>query len=802
MSQQNLLSNNFEILLSQSSIDSSETLKSNNSSLIENKLKKLCKNPQNINKHDEIGVTPLYNSIIYGDIYTTSKLISKGANPNLQSLNGETPLYKAVDLEKTDQVFLLLENDANPNIQQKDGMTPLHMAVIRQNLMIIECLLKNKSDPNIKDFINEQTALHYALNCSNCDSKILVLLVQYKASLDLKDKFGKTPIDYVKNNEIKNIIEKIIVEHKKNIFIEDQLKTLDNNNISKNDNNKYNNSKKTCDNEISEMFLNSSNNSIKNIDIIKKDLFKTKYNFDQMKNSSDKENQPPNSLSNNSTVDHNKNSKNILIREYFKTSLDESSSSILDNKNNSLKTNILKNKKKNRRTKSTLSELIKINKSNYFSKKDVIKKNNTKISNITSQEMSENISKKIIGNLQLNTTTSNKTFSQIIRHKKTKSYNYSKLFKNGLNFFNMKYSDKNTYNNKVSSKLINLIATIEKNNEESSYSDENKKTPNDKKLIKTNEFNDNKEENENMKKTLKTNNFKKFDISKIPKRNNQTNKRLTTKSLRNSSYNSNTLQSFNFIENDSLSKILDRSDNNILMSQSNGSIIDSNGLHSIYYFLKEIDLEFYYDLFVSKKIYSINIIESNIKNSHYTITKQNFEHLGIKIPGHIYRIIIQIEIKSKKIKKEIRNFVFENNKIKNEKNEVGINNSVYYCCDCCKDLKKSNIISENKIYNLDNWLKKINLLKYKQKFVDNGFDCFEYFILQMFSSIPIDETILKEDLDIYSPNDIDIILLQLNKDVKYILSKLNRNKGENFGNKQYMFISSNENTNENKCVIV
>ena len=41
----------------------------------------------------------------------------------------------------------------------------------------------------------------------------------------------------------------------------------------------------------------------------------------------------------------------------------------------------------------------------------------------------------------------------------------------------------------------------------------------------------------------------------------------------------------------------------------------------------------------------------------------------------------------------------------------------------------------------------------------------------MFSSIPIDENILKDELEITSINDRDFILLQINKDIKYIFQK-------------------------------
>ena len=63
------------------------------------------------------------------------------------------------------------------------------------------------------------------------------------------------------------------------------------------------------------------------------------------------------------------------------------------------------------------------------------------------------------------------------------------------------------------------------------------------------------------------------------------------------------------------------------------------------------------------------------------------------------------------------------------------------------------------------------MIKYKQNFIDNGFDLFEFFILQMFSSLPIDDYILKDELKIENEKDRDIILLRLNKEIKYIMLK-------------------------------
>ena len=75
------------------------------------------------------------------------------------------------------------------------------------------------------------------------------------------------------------------------------------------------------------------------------------------------------------------------------------------------------------------------------------------------------------------------------------------------------------------------------------------------------------------------------------------------------------------------------------------------------------------------------------------------------------------------------------------------------------------------IYNLDNWLKRSNLTHLKENFISNGFDRIEYFIIQMFSSYPINDNILKNELNIKNEKDRDIILYNLNREIK--LQKLN-----------------------------
>jgi hypothetical protein len=104
--------------------------------------------------------------------------------------------------------------------------------------------------------------------------------------------------------------------------------------------------------------------------------------------------------------------------------------------------------------------------------------------------------------------------------------------------------------------------------------------------------------------------------------------------------------------------------------------------------------------------------------------------------------------------------------------------------------------------------------KYKDNFIENGFDLFEYFILQMFSTYPIDDYIIKEELNIEDDKDRDIILLRLNKDVKYIMQKtdgiLGYNNSYEIGeqknfddNNVYEFDTSQDQDEKNtECIII
>ena len=261
--------------------------------------------------------------------------------------------------------------------------------------------------------------------------------------------------------------------------------------------------------------------------------------------------------------------------------------------------------------------------------------------------------------------------------------------------------------------------------------------------------------------------------------------RNNTSTLNDDSLMNTYLWKFKTIEDDNVFKKINGNNTTITTC----SFIDltsrnQNGIYPIYDWLKEINLAFYYNLFIEKKIYNLDKVISNLKNGVFNITKNDIIKIGITTPGHIYRIITKMEIDSEKINKQISNFLLGKKNSGGEGEMNILKNSIIYCCGCCSINNQSKYYSNNdaKRYQLELWLERIKMNKYKDNFIKNGFDMLEYFILQMFSSIPIDENILKEDLKINNINDRDLILLQINKDIKYITQKTNKSRNNNSWN--------------------
>ena len=857
-----------------------------------------CKDISKINYRDECGWTPLYRTIVSGIVNATELLLNNGADPNIQCSMGETPLYQAVEMEKVPHVNLLLKKGANPNLSQIDGLSPLHSAINKQNILIIKELLKFGADPNNKSKLYEQTPLHLAIK-NNVDPMILLILVQYNGSLFIKDKFGKTPLDYVSSEEMRKVIEKLKLENeeettdktlKKFSTPTKEMKWSDSKMLSdsiEKDNFKenkiifkgnvilkepgrnfyhqiYNRTRSgTIGNEnainnirkqlfenkynkkiINESFSTSKNKKVKNLkntipetakyDHINKELFnKIKHNLSQKYLTINKKDKikpsnkkiPYNNYYSSSKREQNKYSSMSLDEKLINKENRTVNIPFLFKSKNVKYSNQLQNKINyiyDKETKSTgiysdYSSSInesKVQKEilDYNTITDVKKftliprdsRNNKKSSNYLSQKKSNtqianSMDNKSINYYQTIDSLSQNLSSVQINECKNKVYKLYKKPKISMNELSI--------DRKISGYTFNIINNNTVNNK--NYFNSSYRSP---KALNSSANNLNLLSNDKKKGPLKLKKFKlqkkvfnvknfsiPFDKKKIPYNNRNSKDSNNT----NTNTNGNTYNTINSSNNDSfyesnLSQCIHTKKSNTSLSIYDSIVIEAEK-YPIHEWLNEISLACYSPLFIQKKIYDVNKIVEGMKKGKIKMTPKDIYKIGIKVPGHIYRIFVKLELDSGIIDNKIMEII-ENKKQGNKNEEINIlTNSFYNICGCCSLKERSRSTCRKRkdnVYEIEQWLININMIKYKNNFIENGFDKFEYFFLQMFGNFPIDSNILKNAIGITNEKDRDLILLRLQKDVKYLSLKSKNER--NFSNPKIQNTYEQNFINDNK----
>ena len=325
---------------------------------------------------------------------------------------------------------------------------------------------------------------------------------------------------------------------------------------------------------------------------------------------------------------------------------------------------------------------------------------------------------------------------------------YKKLILNKR--MNMSNKNNTHFNSQSNNNIINSeLFTFNNNN------NENIKIPQRSNTLINNEFNFDKTiEKTYIKNNNNTNNhiFNNTTFSTQPNTGNQSGKNNNNKQL-----NINNKIS-EFIINDSLSQkneyrgLIDINDN----TEENREYLTN--------WLKNIDLIEYYNNFIKNDIYDIHKLCQFMKSYETKLKFDDIENLlGIRKPGHIYRILIKLEIDSGLIDSKIVKFMIKQSTKDYEKNiQISISNG--YECGC---FKKSNKIPFQK-NELRTFLMRKNLMKFYQNFYHNGFELIEYILIQMYSSFPINDEILENCLHIYNENDRKKVLRSIVNEMKKI----------------------------------
>lgn len=159
--------------------------------------------------------TPLIILAQYGDFWDMAEtLINAGVDVNAVDAQGQSALVYAVERTSKMVVRLLLEKGADPNVRAArqahvpasyPGASVLRLAAEKRDPSLVTALLQAGANPNSREAYNF-TALHQA--AYNNNATIVKILLQHGADpLIQEDESGKTPLDYAKENTIKQLLE-------------------------------------------------------------------------------------------------------------------------------------------------------------------------------------------------------------------------------------------------------------------------------------------------------------------------------------------------------------------------------------------------------------------------------------------------------------------------------------------------------------------------------------------------------------------------------------------------------------------
>lgn len=106
----------------------------------------------------------------------------------LSTMAMQAELMEKVSANRLEGVVLLINKGVDVNFRDIAGFTPLIIAARKNYLQIVEALLKAGARPDIADDYG-QTPLMFTR-----DAGVIALLIRYKANVNIQDKRGMTPL--------------------------------------------------------------------------------------------------------------------------------------------------------------------------------------------------------------------------------------------------------------------------------------------------------------------------------------------------------------------------------------------------------------------------------------------------------------------------------------------------------------------------------------------------------------------------------------------------------------------------------
>ena len=138
-----------------------------------------------------------------GNFDSVRYMVYKHTNIEVKDSNGCTPLIISIAYDQQEITELLVENGSNIENPDPLGNTPLMIAAAAGNIEIVKYLVSRGANVNASSD-SGNTALQYA---SVLNEKAIVnFLLKKGANKEKRDRSGKTAKDWVRSQQIKNIL--------------------------------------------------------------------------------------------------------------------------------------------------------------------------------------------------------------------------------------------------------------------------------------------------------------------------------------------------------------------------------------------------------------------------------------------------------------------------------------------------------------------------------------------------------------------------------------------------------------------
>eukprot|EP00054_Salpingoeca_dolichothecata_P008111 m.46320 g.46320 ORF g.46320 m.46320 type:complete len:697 (-) comp17512_c0_seq1:143-2233(-) len=162
-------------------------------------LKVILKAVTDINAADKSGMTALMWAAFHKRADNMAILLKHHADPSLQDMDDRSVQHWAIHDNNISCLKLVIHPDTEL-LRDAKGKTALHVAAEQGDVKSCQYILQQKNsdfDPVVNDVDNcARTPLHYAAACNH--SAVIRILLRFKCSLDVKDAYNMTALDYAR----------------------------------------------------------------------------------------------------------------------------------------------------------------------------------------------------------------------------------------------------------------------------------------------------------------------------------------------------------------------------------------------------------------------------------------------------------------------------------------------------------------------------------------------------------------------------------------------------------------------------